>query len=77
MSADHVNWANSSARGWRRSGGLAWNGSIPPGGIWRVQVLLPSKTTSIIKPAFSTLVIFHGPVHRSCSNLPPLLFRST
>ena len=31
-SADHANWANSSARDCPRSGGLAWNGLIPSGG---------------------------------------------
>ena len=77
MSADHASWANSSARGWRRSGGLAWNGLIHLGDTWRIWVLLPSMTTSIVRPAFRTLVIFHGPVPRSCSSLPPLPSRST
>ena len=76
-SADHANWANSSTRGWRRSGGLTWNSLIPVGHTWRARVLLPSMTTSIIRPAFRTLVIFHGPIPLSCSSLPPLPFRST
>ena len=70
-------WANSSARGWRRSGGLAWNSLIPVGDTWRVRVLLPSMTASIIRPAFKTFVIFHGPIPRSCSSLPPLPSHST
>ena len=37
----------------------------------------PSITTSTIRPAFKTLVIFDGTVPRSCSSLPPLPFRST
>ena len=73
-SADHANWVNSSARGWRRSDGQTWNGLIPLGDTWWVRVLLPSMT---IKPTFRTLVNFHGPVPRSCSSLPPLPLRAT
>ena len=76
-SADHANGTNSLARGWRRSGGLTWNSLISVGDIWRVRVLLPLMTTSITRPAFRTLVIFYGPVPRSCSSVPPLPFRST
>ena len=58
-------------------GGLARNGLIPLGDTWRVRVFLPSMTTLIIRSAFRTLVIFHGPVLRSRSSLPSLPFRST
>ena len=50
-SADHTSWVNSSARGWRKSGGLARNGLIRSGDTWPVGVLLLSMTTSTIKSA--------------------------
>ena len=60
-SADHPNWANSSARGWRRSQGLAWTGSIPLGDTRRVRALLPSMTTSIIRRALELYLFSTDP----------------
>ena len=36
-------WANSSARGWRRLGGLAWNGLLPFGGYIASSGLLDNQ----------------------------------
>ena len=40
QSADHANLGDSSARGWRRSSGLAWNGLLPFGEYMASSVLL-------------------------------------
>ena len=59
--ADYANWANSSAGGLRRSGGLEWDGLIPLVDTWRVRVLLASMTTSIIRLAFKSWLFSTDP----------------
>ena len=58
---------DSSARGWRRSSGLAWNGCYLLGNTWRVWGYLDYQAR-----VFRTLVVFHELVPRSCSTLPLL-----
>ena len=57
-SADRASWAHSSAKEWRRLGGLTWNSLIPVGDTWRVRVLIPFMSTSIVRPAFLELCLF-------------------
>ena len=67
QSADYANLGDSSARGWRRSSGLAWNGLLPFG-----EYMASSKLLDYQARVFRTFVIFHGVVPRSCSTLPLL-----
>ena len=40
-----------------------------------IRKFLPFKATSMIKPAWEILFIFHGSVHRLCLSLSPSPFR--
>ena len=50
QSADYTKFGRLVGKGWRRSGGLAWNGLLP---FWGIHGEF--GTTWIIKPAFSKL----------------------
>ena len=69
---DYANLGDSSVgKGWRRSGGLAWNGLLSFLGEYMASSGL---LTDYQARVFKTLVIFYGLIPRSCSVLPLLPF---
>ena len=65
QSADYANLGDSSARGWRRSSGLAWNGLLPFG-----ECMASSGLLRLSSPRFQDFGYF--PRAR-----PPLVFHFT